>query len=70
LTSTYRQETDEGYIIDVEGELLGSSGDSLGTVEGYYILDKKSHFTKESVLTNTMEIQGMEVRNKITVTVE
>lgn len=70
LTSTYREETDEGYVIDVEGELVGSSGDSLGTVEGYYILDKESHFTKKSILTNTMEIQGMEVSNKITVTVE
>lgn len=58
MHSTYREENKEGYVIDVEGKLLDKDDQEKGSISGYYILDKTSHFTKNSSLRTIMEVNG------------
>lgn len=69
-TSTYREESAEGYVIDVEGKMKDGSDNEIGSVKGHYILDKTTHFTKNAVLTTSIEVQGTKVVSDITMSVD
>lgn len=70
LVSTYREETADGYVVDVEGKIFDKSENEVGAVSGYYTLDKNTHFTKNSELKTSIEVQGSKIVNDMTLTVD
>ena len=68
MTSTYREETAEGYIIDVQGKMINAEGQESGTISGYYTLDKKTHFTKASKLQTKLEVEGTKISSDMEMT--
>lgn len=64
--NTFTEKTPEGYKIAVAGTYTDDTGKTIGTVSGYYIVDAKTFFTKSSIVTTDMEVQG----NKITSSME
>lgn len=70
ITYTYKEENEEGYVVDLEGEMKDESGNSAGSMEGYYILDKGTHVTKKSEMKMNMSNMGMEIKNNVTMTLE
>lgn len=70
INYTYKEENDEGYVLDIQGEVKDNSENSVGTMEGYYLLDKDTHITKKSEVMMNMSNMGMEISNHITMTLE
>lgn len=70
MFSTYREENKDGYVIDVKGKILDTSGNEIGTISGDYTLDKKTHFTKNSTIKTSLEIQGTKIISDVEMTVE
>lgn len=70
MTYTYKEENDEGYVLDIKGEVKNESEDGIGTMEGYHILDKETHITKKSEMTMIISNEGLEIINNITMTME
>jgi len=68
-TSTFKEITADGYIIDVKGIVSAPSGEEIGEVSGNYTLDKKTHFTKNATLKTTFEIQGTKVISDLIITI-
>ncbi|MFZ4862393.1 DUF6263 family protein [Sphingobacterium sp. Mn56C] len=64
--NTLAEKTAEGYKINIEGTYTDESGNSLGNVKGYYILDPKTFSTKFSSVNTVIEVQG----NKVSSTAE
>lgn len=69
LISTYKEETELGYVVDINGKIYDPSNTEIGSLVGTYLLDKKTHFTRESKLKSTFEIQGAKIISDITSTV-
>jgi len=70
LVSTYREESAEGHVVDIVGTVSDASGNKVGTLSGYYVLNKKTHFTKSSAIKTSIEVEGMKVTNSLMMTVE
>lgn len=70
MTSTFREENSDGYVIDIEGKMLHASGSEIGTMSGSYTLDKQTHFTKTSAIKTTIEAQGSKITSDVEMTVE
>lgn len=64
--NTFESKNADGYKINVAGTYTDDSGKTIGTTNGYYIVDPKTFFTKSSVITTNMELQG----NKVTTSME
>lgn len=69
-TSTFKEESADGYVIDVVGKLLDQSAQEVGTVSGTYTLDKKTLFTKNGQIKTSIEVQGAKVISDVTLTVQ
>ena len=59
--STFKEETTEGYVIDVLGKIYDKNEGQIGEVQGNYILDKQSFLTKEGTVKTSLEVQGSKV---------
>lgn len=70
MTSTFREESTDGYIIDIVGKMLQETGGEIGTMSGSYTLDKQTHFTKSSSIKTTIEAQGAKIMSDVEMTVE
>ncbi|RZF60337.1 DUF6263 family protein [Sphingobacterium corticibacterium] len=70
MTSTFLEENDEGYVIDIQGKMLHSSGEEIGTMKGSYTLDKQTHFTVASAIKTTIEVQGSTIISDVEMTVD
>lgn len=70
MTSTFREENTDGYVIDIEGKMLHTSGNEVGTMSGSYTLDKQTHFTKMSAIKTTIEAQGSTIISDVEMTME
>lgn len=64
--NTFAEKNADGYKITITGTYVDDSGKTIGTTNGYYIIDPKTFFTKSSVVNTSMEVQG----NKITSSIE
>lgn len=67
--STYREETPEGYLIELTGTMLDAEGKEMGTLVGNYILDKKTHFTKSSNMKTSIGVGETKVISEIVMSV-
>lgn len=70
MTSTYREENVDGYIIDVKGTIMDNSDNEIGTISGDYTLDKKTLFTKSSAIKTTIEAQGAKIVSDVEMNME
>jgi|GEM_PF-379088 len=70
LVSTYREESAEGYVVDIVGTISDASENEVGTLSGYYVLDRETHFTKSSAIKTTIEVMGKKITNTIALTVD
>jgi|SRR5690606_4491238 len=70
MTSTFRKESADGYIIDIVGKMLQETGGEVGTMSGSYTLDKQTHFTKSSSIKTTIEAQGAKIISDVEMTME
>ncbi|MBD1421122.1 DUF6263 family protein [Sphingobacterium chuzhouense] len=70
MTSTFREESADGYIIDIVGKMLQETGGEIGIMSGSYTLDKQTHFTKSSSIKTTIEAQGAKIISDVEMTVE
>lgn len=70
MTSTFREENADGYIIDIKGTMSQESGEEIGHMSGSYTLDKLTHFTKSSSIKTTIETQGAKIISDIETTVD
>jgi len=70
LVSTYREESADGHVVDIVGTISDSTGNEVGTLSGYYVLDKKTHFTKSSEIKTKIEVEGKKLTNTIALTVD
>lgn len=70
MTSTYRKEIADGYVIDIVGKMLQESGQEIGTMSGSYTLDKQTHFTKSSAIKTTIEAQGAKIISDVEMTAD
>src|SRR5690606_9726607 len=70
MTSTFREESADGYIIDIVGTMLQETGGEIGRMSGSYTLDKQTHFTKTSAIKTTIETQGATIVSDVEMTVE
>lgn len=68
-TSTFREETADGYIIDVVGKLLDAETNEVGNVVASYTLDKKTHFTKLANIKTSLELEGTKVISDVSMTI-
>lgn len=68
MTSTFREENTDGYVIDIEGKMLQDTGEEIGTMSGSYTLDKETHFTKTSTIKTTIEVQGSKIISDVEMT--
>lgn len=69
-TSTFKEENEAGYVIDVSGKLLDGSSNEVGTVNGSYVLDKKTFVTKSADVKTSINVQGTKVVSDVVLTVE
>jgi len=70
MTSTFREESADGYIIDIVGTMLQETGGEIGRMSGSYTLDKQTHFTKTSAIKTTIEAQGATIVSDVEMAVE
>ena len=70
LISTYKEETDLGYVVDITGKIFNPSNSEIGSLSGTYLLDKTTHFTKESKLKSTFELKEKKIISDITATIQ
>lgn len=68
-TSTFKEETADGYTIDVVGKLLNEQSTEVGSINGTYTLDKNTLFTKSGQINTTIEVQGTKIVSDVTITV-
>lgn len=68
--STFREETTNGYIIDLTGTVANKNLEIIGKVSGYYILDKTSCLSKESKITTTVQVEESTILSEITMHVK
>jgi len=64
-TNTLTEKTADGYRVSVSGNYTDNSGNSIGTATGYYVLDPKTFFTKNSTVTSEMEFQGSKIKSTV-----
>ncbi|MHC8948750.1 DUF6263 family protein [Sphingobacterium hungaricum] len=69
-TSTFKEETADGYVIEVLGKIVSPDGEEIGQLSGLYTLDKKTHFTKHGVVKTSIDIQGNSIINDVTISVK
>lgn len=69
-TSTFREETTDGFVIDVTGKLLDKTANEIGTLAGSYTLDKQTLFTKSSQIKTSIEAQGAKIVSDVTMNVQ
>lgn len=67
--STYREETPEGYVIDLAGTMFDAEGKEMGTLSGNYVLDKNTHFTKSSNMKTSMDMDDMKIISEVVMNV-
>ena len=60
-TNTLVEKNAEGYKIMVNGVFLDEEKNELGKMDGYYIIDSKTHFTKSSSINSTLALQGQKI---------
>lgn len=60
-TNTLVQKTNEGYKITVTGNFLDANNKEVGKMDGYYIVDAKTHMTKSYLMNTEMELQGQKI---------
>lgn len=61
MKNTLVEKNAEGYKIDVNGVIKSAEGADIGTITGVYILDPKTHFTKSSNMSTSIEMQGNKI---------
>jgi len=70
ITSTYREESTEGHVVDIVGTISNASGKEVGTLSGHYVLDRQTHFTKSSQIKTMIEVGEKKLINTIALTVD
>lgn len=65
ITNTFTGITDNGYKIDISGIYVDDNDNEIGKINGFYIIDKKTHFTKSSSTNGHFEIDGQKVISSI-----
>lgn len=63
--NTYTEKTAEGYKITVKTNFVDASGNNIGSADGHYIIDPKTHFTTYSTATTNLEMQGAKVSTSL-----
>ncbi len=58
--------TDDGYRVDISGIYLDDNGEEIGKIEGHYIVDRNTHFTKSSSSNGSIEFDGQKITSSIT----
>ncbi|WP_437919433.1 DUF6263 family protein [Sphingobacterium sp. LRF_L2] len=69
-TSTFKEETSDGYVIEVVGKLLDESNNEIGTISGLNTLDKKTFITKKAQVKTIFESEGTKIVSDIDMNVE
>lgn len=61
ITNTLMEKTADGYRISNTGILVDSNGNKIGSMNGFTLIDEKTHFTKASSTNSKMEIHGQTI---------
>ncbi|WP_270088825.1 DUF6263 family protein [Sphingobacterium sp. SYP-B4668] len=67
-TSTFKEETSEGYKIDISAKVLNEASEQIGSTLGYYLIDKESNMTKKAQLTTAVQVEDNKVITEINIT--
>jgi hypothetical protein len=56
---------DQGYKVNVEGKMFGPDAKQVGSIEGFYVLDKKTCLTKITEITSNTEMPEAKIRTTL-----
>lgn len=65
ITNTLLEKTTKGYKITTAGVFFNPSGKEIGEMNGYYIIDEKTHFTRSSLTNTSIDIEGQKIAMSI-----
>jgi len=66
-TSTFKEDTPDGYKIDISAKVLNEANEQIGTTVGYYLIDKQSNMTKKAQITTSVQVEDNKVITEISI---
>lgn len=62
---TLTEVNEQGYKVNVEGKMFGSDAKQVGTMQGFYVLDKKTCLTKITEMTSDVDMPEAKIKTVI-----
>ncbi|MNN80709.1 hypothetical protein D3C81_1974640 [compost metagenome] len=62
---TLAEVNEQGYKVNVEGKMFGSDAKQVGSIQGFYVLDKKTCLTKITEMTSDVDMPEAKIKTVI-----